>query len=144
MALLKIQFDSPKGVIIPVFIATAEDTVKIENEKDKEKYIKTLPKFNCLIDTGAFRSFVSQRLAEKLKLNSSKVIPVLTASGKVRVKTYFVTFIIPMGDCFRFFENIEVAEYQSVTNRHDVLLGRDILMRGIFQTDWSGQAILGF
>ena len=126
-----------------MFVATAEQTIKIENDKDKEKYIKTLPKFDCLIDTGASRSFVSQRLAEKLKLESLGAIPVLTASEQVEVETYSVTLIIPMGSSLRIFEKIEVAEYGGGKS-HDVLLGRDIIRNGIFQTDWSGQAILGF
>ena len=143
MALLKVQFDPQKGVIIPVFIATAKDTVAIDDEKDKEKYTKTLPKFGCLIDTGASRSCVSERLAEKLKLKSLGAIQILTASEKVRMKIYSVTLIIPMVNSFRIFEKIEVAEYGGGKS-HDVLLGRDILMKGIFQTDWNGQAILGF
>ena len=71
-------------------------------------------------------------------------MPMHTASGSVEVDVYFVTLIIPMENSFRIFAEIEVAEYQSGTNRHDVLLGRDIIRNGIFQTDWSGQAILGF
>ena len=79
MALLKVQFDPQKGVTIPVFIATGKNTVAIE---DKRKYIKTLPKFNCLIDTGAGISCVSEKLSEELELESSGVIPMLTASEK--------------------------------------------------------------
>ena len=144
MALLKVQFDPQKGVIIPVFIATAKDTVAIEDKvRSGEKDIKTIPKFGCLIDTGASRSCVSERLAKKLKLKSLGAIQILTASEKVRMKIYSVTLIIPMVNSFRIFEKIEVAEYGGGKS-HDVLLGRDILMKGIFQTDWNGQAILGF
>ena len=140
MALLQVRFDSKKGVIIPVFIATGKDTVAIEV---KEKDIKTMQKFNCLIDTGAGISCISRRLAEKLKIKPAGAIQIFTASEKVRMKIYSVTFIIPMGNSFRIFEKIEVAEYAG-GKHHDVLLGRDILMKGIFQTDWNGQAILGF
>ena len=144
MALLKVQFAPQKGVIIPVFVVTGKDTATIEDRvRSGEKDIKTMPKFGCLIDTGASRSCVSERLAEKLKLKKSGMIPMLTASEKVRVKTYLVTFIIPMGNSFHFFESTQVAEYGGGKS-HDVLLGRDILMKGIFQTDWNGQAILGF
>lgn len=144
MALLKVQFDYQKGVIIPVFVATAEDTVKIENEKDKEKYIKTLPKFDCLIDTGAGISCISENLSKALELEPSGGIPMHTASGSVEVDVYSVTLIIPMEDSFRIFADTEVAEYQNGTDRHDVLLGRDILREGLLQMGWGGQAFLSF
>ena len=155
MSLLRVLFDSEKGVIIPVSVVTGKSAVEIEENvpmgfaigdraQDRQKENPKMEKAFCLIDTGSSISRISQRLAQKLNLKLSGMVAVNSVAGVSVVKSYFVTLIVPIGKVLHAFEGSQLAEYQTLSTDHDVLLGRDILARGIFQTDWNGQAILGF
>lgn len=144
MPLLRIPFNPSKGVIISVSILTDKEAVDIRDRVGSGEEKIEMEQFQCLIDTGASISCISQRLSQKLNLKSSGMITMNSATDTVQVQTYFATLVIPIGKAFYAFESSQVAEYQTLSTDYDVLLGRDILMRGIFQTDWSGQAIIGF
>lgn len=155
MPLLRVSFNPEEGVIIPVSIVTGRGAVEIKENvsmgfaigdraQDGKKENLTMEKVFCLIDTGSSISRISQRLAQKLNLKSSGMVAVNSAAGVSVLKAYFVTLIVPIGKVIHAFEGSQLAEYQTSSTDHDVLLGRDILTKGIFQMDGSGQAFLSF
>ena len=104
---------------------------------------------DLLIDTGASITCISPELAKRIGLRSLGKESVVVASGTASLNTYLVDMLIPFTKPARTqgpeaqtlpVQNIQVMEYLGDTSRHQGLLGRDIIDRGIFMiAGWDGK-----
>ncbi len=94
---------------------------------------------NALFDTGASHTCISKQLAEKADLPATGYKLIASASDLSPATNYFADLALPFGDhshpaTMRYLiRDIEVTEFRLPHERFDILLGRDVLGRGLFQ-----------
>ena len=125
--------------IISVIIKSAKQDVKGFSLSDLEKY-----NFKALIDTGAMKTCVTNKLASELNLTSRGKSLMISATEKVSVNEYFVHLYIPIDHISPVVKNNKVSGVQANLNlkaiqklkvqemlyspsNFDVLLGMDVL-----------------
>ena len=93
----------------------------------------------ALADTGASRTSISTKLATDMGLQSAGRMAIQGATGEREVDCHFVDLVLGFGSQSIVIGNLEVFEIDPVNAPFDVLVGRDILCRGVFTMDFSGR-----
>ena len=90
--------------------------------------------FAALIDTGASVTCISRQVVQAVGLQSIGMTPMLSATQTVPAHRYLIDLLLPFGNAGLLQQGIHVMEFQ-VTGTHpfQILLGRDILCRGVFR-----------
>ena len=103
--------------------------------------------FMALIDTGASHTSISPKVVEKVGLSCISMIPMVSAtdSGGTLSPVYIVDLYIYFGpDSRTIFRGIQVTEFSGSNSTKDsdstfdILLGRDILCKGVFTLSFDG------
>ena len=93
----------------------------------------------ALVDTGASKTSISTKLATDLGLQAIGRKRVQGVTGEKEVNRHTVDFVLGFGAQSIVIGNLEVYEIDPVNAPFDVLVGRDILCRGVFTMDFSGR-----
>ena len=96
--------------------------------------------YNCLLDTGAQRTLISERVASEVGLTSIGTTGIIPASGKVlKSNKYRIRLDIPIGsetvfpggvvkpDIVYRGKDMDVAQLPYQPNNYDILLGMDFI-----------------
>lgn len=106
------------------------------NSSDSEIY-----NWKGIWDTGASKSSISNRIAEKLDLIPIGKAQISTANGIAAVPTYLVDFVLPNSVVFK---NIIVSG-ADLGDDVDLLIGMDIIKHGDFTiTNTNGHTTFSF
>ena len=92
-----------------------------------------------LVDTGASKTSISQRLAGSLGLKPSGKVSVQGVTGTMQVNSYAVDLMLGFGAHSAVIENLEVCELDLGQARFDMLIGRDVLCQGVLTMDFAGR-----
>ena len=93
----------------------------------------------ALVDTGASLTSISPGLAAHLALAPLGKIEIQGATGSIPVNTYFVDLILSFGAQSLIVGNLNVCEFDPGQAPFQVLIGRDIICRGVLTMDFGGR-----
>jgi len=95
--------------------------------------------FPALIDTGASMTCISRQVVQAVGLQSIGMTQMLSATQTIPVHRYLVDLLLPFGNAGLLQQGIHVMEFQVAgTHPFQILLGRDILCRGVFTMSFDG------
>jgi hypothetical protein len=95
--------------------------------------------FPALIDTGASITCISPQVVQALGLQSMGMQPVISATQTIPVHVYLVDLLFPFGTAGLLQAGITVMEFAASPNSlFQMLLGRDVLCRGILTMSFDG------
>ena len=94
---------------------------------------------SALADTGASKTSISTKLATDMGLEPTARKAIQGATGTRKVNCHFVDLVLGFGSQSIVIGNLEVFEIDPVNAPFDVLVGRDILCRGVFTMDFAGR-----
>ncbi|MBI1320037.1 MAG: hypothetical protein GC168_13995 [Candidatus Hydrogenedens sp.] len=98
--------------------------------------------FHALIDTGASRTCISMRAAEKAGLLPSGMVPMISATEVKAVNTYLTHLVFPFHGQPLVQRGVFLMEFfQDENAPFQILLGRDILGRGQFSMSLDGHFV---
>ena len=92
----------------------------------------------ALVDTGASRTSISPQLAEHLEIPPRGKISVQGATGAMPVNSYHVDLMLGFGPQSIVAPSLDVCEFDPGSAPFQVLIGRDILCRGVLTMDFDG------
>lgn len=94
---------------------------------------------NALIDTGATLSCISPTIVKALHLKPIGWREMTSATHTTPVNVYLIDLLLRFGEAIQKLENLQVLEF-SIDSRSpfQMLLGRDVLCRGIFNMSFDG------
>ena len=92
----------------------------------------------ALIDTGASQTSISQQLAAHLNIPPRGKIKVQGAAGAMPVNSYHVDLMLSFGPQSIVTPGLDVCEFDPGSAPFQVLIGRDILCRGVLTMDFDG------
>ena len=92
----------------------------------------------ALIDTGASQTSISPQLAAHLKIPPRGKIRVQGATGAMPVNSYHVDLMLSFGPQSVVAPSLDVCEFDPGSASFQVLIGRDILCRGVLTMDFDG------
>ncbi len=95
--------------------------------------------FPALVDTGASVTCISQNVAQTVGLQTIGKRPMASATHAVPVNAYLVDLILPFGNAGLILNSTQVMEFNPVGGSpFQMLLGRDIICKGIFTLGYDG------
>ena len=100
--------------------------------------LKTAP-VNGLMDTGADRTCISLKLAQSLGLTPIGKIPVSGATGASAMNQYMIDLLLQFGEQSLVISDHTVTEFTTSSPVYEMLIGRDIICRGVFTMDFNGR-----
>ena len=92
----------------------------------------------ALIDTGASQTSISPQLAAHLKIPPLGKIKVQGTAGAMPVNSYHVDLMLSFGPQSIVVSDLDVCEIDPGSAPFQVLIGRDILCRGVLTMDFDG------
>ena len=134
------QYDPAVGVLLQIAVLPGGHLNKAIQSNAEESLIGVMgAPVNGLLDTGADHTCVSQSLAQKLNLRPSGKISVSGATGVSEMNQYMIDLLLQFGQISNAITEHVVTEFTSnSTTAYDMLVGRDIICRGVFTMDFSG------
>jgi hypothetical protein len=127
------QFDPRIGPLINVGVFLAR-TLTPSNAIPPS--ITTFP---ALLDTGANATFLSPSVAQTVGLKPMGLRPVVSATHTVPVAVYLVDLVLPFNKAQFILYATQVLEFScSAGGPYQMLIGRDIICRGIFTLSSDG------
>lgn len=102
--------------------------------------VPLLAQFSALLDSGATGTCISTKVAQSLGLGPVGLHPVHGVTGTKATNIYLVDIVIPMASQSGYIiKGLKVAEMPThVGSSYEILLGRDILCRGVFTMGHDG------
>ena len=97
------------------------------------------PVFAGLLDTGADVTCISDRVVSLLDLQPTGKRQVVGATGTGVTNQYFVDLLLQFGSQHLGIPNHEVMALGTGAPNFDVLVGRDIICRGVLTVDFAGR-----
>jgi len=95
--------------------------------------------FLALIDTGATRTCISRQAASVAGLVAMGKLPMVSATQTIPMDVYLADIVLPMGTAGLILPNMQIMEFNCDPNcAFQVLLGRDILAKGVFTFSFDG------
>ena len=91
-----------------------------------------------LVDTGATLTCISPKLATDIGLAPHGKSIMRGTTGTKSVNSYHVDFILGFGSLNVVVPNLVVSEFISMGTPFDVLVGRDVICRGVLTMDHFG------
>jgi len=137
MSCLVGQFDLKMGVTVEVIVAPPE-----HSPHSRDLPPSAVPRL-ALIDTGTTRTIITPQVVQELGLQPTgrrRALVGTMQSGPVQ--TYCVTLVLPMNGDPGVFTALEVLEAPLDDGPIQVLLGLDILCRGVFTMNYDGHFTL--
>lgn len=102
---------------------------------------KEIIKVNALWDTGSNRTYISNALANTLKLQSKGNKTTITSGGDIESNLYNITLYLNDFICF----SVCAPSYPNTVLNSDVVIGMDIIGQGDFAiTNKNGNTIFTF
>ena len=92
-----------------------------------------------LMDTGADRTCISRKLAQSLGLTPIGKIPVSGATGTSAMNQYMIDLLLQFGEQSILLSDHTATEFTTSSPIYEMLIGRDIICRGVFTMDFSGR-----
>lgn len=102
---------------------------------------EALRTFQCIWDTGATNSVITQNVVSQCLLRPTGMVDVSTPKGSYRTETFLVNILLPnhVG-----FSSVRVSKGE-LTGGYDVLIGMDIIGKGDFAvTNKDGKTAFSF
>ena len=131
MPCLTVQFDPVHGPLITLGISPAHSVAQ------EPTAVRVLTQITALVDTGASLTSVTPEIAEKVGLTLLGKTPMMSASETTETNLYLADIAIPFGEpgqsAHGMVSDARVMEFQMDGGNFQMLLGRDILCRGLFQ-----------
>jgi hypothetical protein len=103
--------------------------------------------YNALFDTGASATCISPKVVTDLGLAPVGKVPMISASHVTPTNQYIFWVGMPIGfqqaptgsvsGTFGMFPDISGLEFQPAAVVYDILIGMDIIMRGVLTVDFS-------
>ncbi len=97
-----------------------------------------VPVINGLMDTGADATCISPTVAETLSLQPIGKVPVSGATGVAEMNQYMIDLLLQFGPNSLPINHHTVTVFNARSSNYDMLIGRDIICRGIFTMEFSG------
>lgn len=98
-----------------------------------------LPTFVSLIDTGATRTCISKQAATAAGLIAIGKLPMVSATQTIPMDFYLADILLPMGTAGLHLPNMQLMEFNCDPNSpFQILVGRDILARGVLTVSFDG------
>jgi len=95
--------------------------------------------FPALLDTGASITCISLSVVQALNLVPIGMRPMVSATHAVPVNQYLVDLIFPFGSVIYIMSAMQVMEFVATnTTPFQILLGRDIICKGILTMSFDG------
>ena len=135
------QYDPAVGVLLQIAVLPGGHLNKAIQSNAEESPIGVMgAPVNGLLDTGADHTCVSRSLAQKLNLRPSGKVSVSGATGASEMNQYMIDLLLQFGQISNAITEHVVTEFTSnSTTAYDMLVGRDIICRGVFTMDFSGR-----
>ncbi len=93
---------------------------------------------NGLVDTGADKTCISSKAAQYIQLSPVSKIAMQGATGSNQMNQYRIDLMLQFGKESLFLSNFLVIEHSASSDLFDVLIGRDIICKGVLTMDFSG------
>ena len=142
MPCLSGSYDPKVGILLQVDILTG-GTVAAAHRQAKSagnaQAQLTAAGTRGLVDTGASQTCISPQLAKHLDLSPRGKIAIQGATGSRPVNAYHVDLMLSFGSQSGVIENLDVCEFDPGQAPFQVLIGRDVLCRGVLTMDFSGR-----
>lgn len=135
MPCLSGQFDPKVGVLLQVAVLPGGTLDKVMQGRAEPV---NAPVLNGLIDTGADQTCISPNVANTLELKPTGKIPVSGATGIAEMNQYLIDLMLQFGPNSISIKNHTVTVFTSHSSNYEMLIGRDIICRGIFTMEFSG------
>jgi hypothetical protein len=95
--------------------------------------------FPALIDTGASITCISQTVVQAINLHPIGMRSMISATHSIPVNQYLVDLIFPFGAAGFVVKATQVMEFNAAGNTSfQILLGRDIICRGLLTLSFDG------
>ena len=136
------QYDTDVGILLQVGLAPGgriEDIHQRAHVTSDTHAQVVASRAQALVDTGASKTSMSRQMADDLALGPSGLIEVQGVTGSTKVNTYYVDFILSFGPQSLVVAGMEVCEFDPGMAPFQVLIGRDIIGRGVLTMDFSGR-----
>jgi hypothetical protein len=133
MPCLSGRFDPSQGILINLALAKPGTLVPKPGEPLR------VQNFLALIDTGATRTCISRQAASAAGLIAMGKLPMVSATQTTPMDVYLADIVLPMGTAGFLLPNMQIMEFNCDPNcAFQVLLGRDILAKGVFTLSFDG------
>ena len=138
MPCLSGQYNPDIGVILQVGIFPGGFLANVKQKPSQTIESAKGHILNGLVDTGADNTCISSTAAQSIKLSPVSKTAVHGATGSSQMNQYRIDFILEFGNQQIAMPNLIAIEYSAHSNHYDVLIGRDIICRGVLTMDFSG------
>jgi hypothetical protein len=133
MPCLSGQFDPALGILIQVGILAAGTA------PDASQALGQLTPFTALVDTGASDTCITPGAARMLSIAPIGMRQMTSAHQTAPVNVYQVDLVILFGNQARAFQHHQVVEFAAPpASSFQVLIGRDIICRGVLTMSFDG------
>jgi len=133
MPSLNAKFDPSIGPLISVVVAPAR-TINPGALPNIQ-----VNRFPALIDTGASATCISPSVAQTVGLEPIGKHPMTSATQSILSNVYLVDIVLPFANAGLILNSIQVVEFNALDGfPYQMLLGRDILCKGIFVLSSDG------
>ena len=140
MSCLSGEYNPDIGVLLQVGIVPGGTSGAVQRpEGTRDAVAIRGSSVSALVDTGASRTAIASKLATELGLEPDGKFQVRGVTGAKMVNSYTVDFVLRFGPQSMVVNNFEVLEFDSGNFPYQVLLGRDVLCRGVFTMDFAGR-----
>ena len=131
MPCLSGEYDPTVGVLLQVAVLPGGT---LEQQSEGEA-----PAFSGLVDTGADVTCISDKVSTVLDLQPTGKVQMVGATGAGDVNQYLVDLLLQFGTQHIGITDHRAASFGSGSPHYDVLIGRDILCKGVFTMDFAGR-----
>lgn len=133
-------YDPAAGILLQVGLVPGGKTDEIRQRPGTGSDTQAqVVRAHALVDTGASMTSVSPRLAAGMALQPLGRTEIQGATGSTDVNTYYVDLFLSVGPQSLGVTNLEVCEFDPGRAPFQVLIGRDIICRGVLTMDFSGR-----
>lgn len=128
------RFDPNIGVLINLGVAPANTLGNLTVPS-----AVSVTTFPALVDTGATLTCISPSLATAIGVNPIGMRPMVSATHSVPTNVFLVDLVLPFGANSLILPSVQVMEFNAGnTTPFQVLIGRDIICRGVFTMSFDG------
>lgn len=129
-----------KKISLPIGLYDPQTASKLQSEHTTDINIKgKVHQCLALVDTGATCSCITQPIVKALNLTADGEEEVGGAHGVQLTSVYSVGLLIPSVGIV--VENMNVMKVADLGGKLEAIIGMDILCRGVFQFDFSGNFV---
>ncbi len=139
MPCLSGAYNPARGVILQVGILPGGTLPNAKNQKPVQAANSfKVHMLNGMVDTGADKTCISSKAAQSIQISPVSKITVQGATGSNQMNQYRIDLLLQFGKQSLAMSNFLAVEYSSNSTLYDVLIGRDILCKGVLTMDFSG------